>query len=86
MTMERVPVAVEPYVREIRYIHQGSTNGRGYQVVWPDTEGELMIVRETVDRESAEEFALAIRKRLRWDRVAPPPPVAPLRVGVATES
>tara|TARA_R110002020_G_scaffold315838_2_gene530881 strand:- start:790 stop:1068 length:279 start_codon:yes stop_codon:yes gene_type:complete len=42
------------FVREIRYIHQGPSNGIGYQVINPHGH----IVHETPDKEEAERYLM----------------------------
>ena len=42
------------FIREIRYIHQGPSNGIGYQVINPHGH----IVHETVDKEEAERYLM----------------------------
>ena len=42
------------YVREIRYIHQGPSNGIGYQVINPHGH----VVHETPDKEEAERYLM----------------------------
>ena len=42
------------FIREIRYIHQGPSNGIGYQVINPHGH----IVHETPDKEEAERYLM----------------------------
>ena len=51
-------------VREIRYIHQGSTNGIGYQVIIICPSGDVHILKESVYKEEAEMYASEYNKEL----------------------
>tara|TARA_R110002049_G_scaffold152064_1_gene315909 strand:+ start:692 stop:958 length:267 start_codon:yes stop_codon:yes gene_type:complete len=51
-------------VREIRYIHQGSTNGIGYQVIIICPNGDVHILKESVYKEEAEVYASEYNKEL----------------------
>ena len=51
-------------VREIRYIHQGSTNGIGYQVIIIRPSGDVHILKESIYKEEAEVYASEYNKEL----------------------
>ena len=51
-------------VREIRYIHQGSTNGIGYQVIIICPSGDVHILKESVYKKEAEVYASEYNKEL----------------------
>ena len=44
------------YVREIRYIHQGSTNGIGWQAYIYTKDGDIKILKESIDKKVIIEY------------------------------
>ena len=44
------------YVREIRYIHQGSTNGIGWQAYIYTKDGDIKILKESIDKQVIIEY------------------------------
>ena len=51
-------------VREIRYIHQGSPNGIGWQVIVYDPRGDVRILKESIFKEEALDYATEYNKEL----------------------
>ena len=51
-------------VREIRYIHQGPPNGIGWQVIVTDILGDITILKESIYKEVAEEYATEYNKEV----------------------
>ena len=43
-------------IREIRYIHQGSTNGIGWQAYIYTKDGDIKILKESIDKKVIIEY------------------------------
>ena len=45
-------------IREIRYIHQGSTNGIGWQAYIYTKDGDIKILKESIDKKVIMEYII----------------------------
>jgi uncharacterized protein (DUF486 family) len=50
--------------REIRYIHQGPPNGIGYQAYVYTKDGNVKVLKESIDKSVIEEYVTQYNKEL----------------------